>query len=118
MADDEWQTKTKMTDETGEQPTPWREQGRRTAHHWLFPIALSVSLFRLRFRQSFFVGHRPSAIGHSSSESILKVRQHPWPLGRHGHRVLEVGTGAAVLGLDGPAVVQGPHVLGPQRHHR
>src|SRR5262249_54807177 len=49
--------------------------------------------------------------------SVVQASQDSGALGRQGDRVLEVGTGAPILGLDGPAVIQGPDVFGSQRDH-
>ena len=40
--------------------------------------------------------------GSGPHPSVIQVGQDPGAVGRHGHGVLEVGAGAAVLGLDGP----------------
>src|SRR5438105_5862700 len=62
------------------------------------------------------------ALARSGNEHELvrssRTRQHQGPLVRHRDRVLEVGGILAVPGDHGPAVAQGPHLVGAGVDHR
>src|SRR5271157_5505708 len=48
---------------------------------------------------------------------ILEVSEHAGAVQGHGHGMFEMGAGPAILGLDGPAVVQSTDLLGSHGDH-
>jgi len=48
---------------------------------------------------------------------ILEVSEHAGAVQGHGHGMFEMGAGPAILGLNGPAVVQGTDLLGSHGDH-